>query len=259
MGTDLHGRIAVVTGASRGIGLAVVRALAADGAFVIAGARKFGPELDEVIAAGRVRCVTTDLTDPAAPAELVAAAGERIDILVNNVGGAPPRTAGFLAVTDEQWQTTLELNLLAAVRTTRAVLPAMLATGGGSIVTIGSVNASLPEPLVVDYSAAKAAVTAFTKAVSKEYGPQGIRANIVSPGPVATDLWLAADGVAATVGRTTGSTPEEVAAGASAAMVTGRFSTPEEVAALVLTLARDLGGNITGAEFRIDGGYVPTW
>ncbi|MFE3257154.1 oxidoreductase [Nocardia sp. NPDC059091] len=259
MENRLQGRTAVVTGASRGIGLAVVRALAAEGAHVVAGARKLGPELAAVIDCSDVTFVAADLKEPAAAAELVAAAGDRIDVLVNNVGGAPARTDGFLAITDDQWQATLELNLLAAVRTTRAAIPLMIAAGGGGIVNISSVNAILPEALVVDYSAAKAALSAFTKAISKEFGPQGIRANTVSPGPVATDLWLAADGVAATVSRSAGIPADEVAATASAAMVTGRFSTPEEVAEIVVMLARDRGGNITGADFRIDGGYVPTW
>ncbi|MEV0708777.1 MULTISPECIES: SDR family NAD(P)-dependent oxidoreductase [Nocardia] len=259
MGSQLHGRTAVVTGASRGIGLAIVMALADEGARVIAGARTFGHELDDLVADGRVRRVATDLTAASAPDELVAAADDQVDVLVNNLGGAPARTEGFLAVTDHQWQTTLELNLLTAVRTTRAVLPSMLRDNGGNIINISSVNAALPEPLVVDYSAAKAGLSAFTKAISKEFGHRGIRANTISPGPVATDLWLGTDGVAATVSRTAGNTPEDVAASAASATDTGRFSTPDEIAALVLMLANDRGGNITGADFRIDGGYIPTW
>ncbi|MRH86766.1 SDR family NAD(P)-dependent oxidoreductase [Nocardia sp. SYP-A9097] len=258
MTSDLTGRTAVVTGASRGIGLAIVRALTDEGAFVIAGARTSSFALDVLVDQGRARFVATDLTDPIAIADLVIAAEGRVDVLVNNVGGAPARTQGFLAITDADWQMSWELNLLAAVRATRQVLPLMIDAGGGSVINISSVNASLPEPLVVDYSAAKAGLSAFTKALSKEFAAQGIRANTVSPGPVATDLWLAEDGVAATVSRSAGITAEQVTATAAAAMVTGRFSTPEEIAQVVLMLARDRG-NITGADFRIDGGYVPTW
>jgi NAD(P)-dependent dehydrogenase (short-subunit alcohol dehydrogenase family) len=256
---DLAGQTAVVTGASRGIGLAVTRALAASGARVIAGARHASAELSQLAADGTVTVLEVDLAQPGGPGDLVALAGDRVDILVNNVGGAPSRTAGFLAITDEEWLVTLNLNLLAAVRATRAALPAMLAAGRGSVVSICSVNAALPDPAVLDYSAAKGALASFSKALSKEVGPRGIRVNTVSPGPVATDLWLGAGGVAATVGQATGARPEEVAAGAASAAVTGRFSRPEEVADLVLLLASDVTANVTGADIRVDGGLVPTW
>jgi NAD(P)-dependent dehydrogenase (short-subunit alcohol dehydrogenase family) len=111
----------------------------------------------------------------------------------------------------------------------------------------------------MDYSAAKAALASFSKALSKEVGPKGVRVNTVSPGPVATDLWLGANGVAATVGQATGARPEDVASSAASEMVTGRFSRPEEVADLVLLLASDVTANVTGADIRIDGGLIPTW
>jgi NAD(P)-dependent dehydrogenase (short-subunit alcohol dehydrogenase family) len=110
----------------------------------------------------------------------------------------------------------------------------------------------------MDYGAAKAALANFAKALSKEVGPHGIRVNSVSPGPVATDLWLGADGVAATVGAATGADPNDVASQAASQMVTGRFTTPEEVADLVLFLASERAANITGANFAIDGGLVQT-
>jgi len=175
MDLGLNGQVAVVTGASRGIGLAIVRALVAEGVTVHAGARNSSPELEELAATGSVRVVPVDLGEASGPARLVEAAGDRIDILVNNVGSAPARTGGFLAVTDEEWLATLNLNLMAAVRTTRSALPVMLARGRGSIVNIGSVNAALPDPAVIDYSAAKAALAGFSKALSKEVGPKGIR------------------------------------------------------------------------------------
>jgi NAD(P)-dependent dehydrogenase (short-subunit alcohol dehydrogenase family) len=152
----------------------------------------------------------------------------------------------------------MTVNFMAAVRTTRAALPAMLAAGQGSIVNTGSVNSYLPDPAVMDYGAAKAALANFAKALSKEVGPHGIRVNSVSPGPVATDLWLGADGVAATVGAATGADPNDVASQAASQMVTGRFTTPEEVADLVLFLASERAANITGANFAIDGGLVQT-
>jgi NAD(P)-dependent dehydrogenase (short-subunit alcohol dehydrogenase family) len=259
MDLQLNGRAAVVTGASRGIGLAVTRGLVAEGVHVTVGALKSSAELDELAGAGLVRVVEADLAEPGGPAGLVAAAGDRIDILVNNVGAAPARPGGFGEITDEDWQATLTLNLMAAVRTTRAVLPVMLAAGKGAIVTIGSVNAVLPDPGVMDYSAAKAALANFSKALSKEAGPYGVRVNTISPGPVATDLWLGEAGVAATVSRATGARPEDVQSQAARQMVTGRFSRPDEVADLVLFLASDRTANVTGADITIDGGLIPTW
>jgi NAD(P)-dependent dehydrogenase (short-subunit alcohol dehydrogenase family) len=259
MDLRLGGQTAVVTGASRGIGLAVTRGLVSEGVRVTAGALKSSPELDELAGTGLVRVVEVDLAGPGGPAGLIAAAGDRIDILVNNVGTAPARTGGFGEITDEDWQISLTLNLMAAVRTTRAALPVMFAAGKGAIVNTSSVNAFLPDPGVMDYSAAKAALANFSKSLSKEVGPRGIRVNTVSPGPVATDLWLGDHGVAATVSRATGARPEDVESQAAHQMVTGRFTRPEEVADLVLILASDRTANVTGADITIDGGLIPTW
>ncbi len=259
MDLGLDGLRAVVTGASKGIGLAVTQALADEGAYVVAGARTGSAELDDLAGRGSVQPVLVDLSTADGPAALVAAAldGGGIDILVNNVGQVSPRLHGFLMVTDEQWMQSITLNLLAAVRTTRAALPAMLAAGHGSIVNTSSVNAFLPDPGVVDYGAAKAALTNLTKALSKEVGSRGVRVNSVSPGPVATDLWLGDVGVAATVGRASGRDPQQVAQDAAGQSVTGRFTRPDEVAALVLVLASDrVSGNVTGTDVVVDGGLT---
>nr|WP_232794248.1 MULTISPECIES: SDR family NAD(P)-dependent oxidoreductase [Pseudofrankia] len=261
----LRGRTAIVTGASRGIGLAVTRALVAEGATVVAGSRASSAQLDELVAAGSAVSVLVDLSDPKGPAELVTRAAEvaersggRIDVLVNNVGGAPPRLDGFLAVTDEQWLGSINLNLMVAVRATRAVLPHMIAAGHGSIVTVSSVNAFLPDPAVIDYSAAKGALTNFSKSLSKEVAAHGIRVNTISPGPVATDLWLGAGGVAERIARKNGVAAKDVAAGAAADAASGRFTQPDEVADLVVLLAGERAGNVTGADFTIDGGLIKT-
>jgi NAD(P)-dependent dehydrogenase (short-subunit alcohol dehydrogenase family) len=259
MDIDLAGRTAVVTGASKGIGLAVVRQLAASGAQVIAGARSASPEIEALTRAGNVTFAEVDLAGPDGPAQLVALAGNRAEILVNNVGLARARPGGFLSVTDDDWAASLNLNLLAAVRATRAALPGMLAAGAGAIVMNCSVNAHLPDPAVIDYSAAKAGLAAFAKALSKEAGPHGIRVNTVSAGPVATDLWLGSNGVAATVSQATGAQPGDVQSKAAAESLTGRFSQPAEVADLIVYLASDRAANITGSDFRIDGGLIPTW
>jgi NAD(P)-dependent dehydrogenase (short-subunit alcohol dehydrogenase family) len=260
MDLQLAGRTALVTGASKGIGLAITRAFAAEGASVVAGALKGSAELDELAGAADVRPVSVDLTTPLGPDELVATAVTElggIDVLVNNVGAVRPRLGGFVALTDEDWEWGLTINFLAAVRTMRAAVPHLTSRPGASIVTISSVNAFLPDPGVIDYSAAKAALTNLCKSLSKELGPS-IRVNTISPGPVQTDLWLGASGVAATVGGASGTDPGEVVRRQEAAAATGRFTRPEEIADLVLFLASDRAGNITGSDFVIDGGLVTT-
>src|ERR1700683_5636166 len=246
MELDLAGRVAVVTGASRGIGLAVTKALTENGVRVVAGARHTSPELHELARAGMVTVIETDLAHLDGPGELIAQGGDQIDILVNNVGNAPARTDGFLGISDEDWVETLTLNFLAAVRTTRWALQVMLAAGRGVIINTGSVNAVLADPNVIDYGAAKAALTNFAKSLSKEFGPRGIRVNTVAPGPVTTDLWLGEHGVAQTVSKATGLQAPDVAKQAAAQSATGRFTSPEEVASVVLFLASDRAANITG-------------
>ena len=256
---DLHlqGKVAVVTGASRGIGLAIVQALTAEGATVTAGALHGSPELDAVPG---TRFVPVDLTTPSGPAELIKNAAQQhggIDILVNNVGAVRPRVDGFLALTDEDWAWSFSINFLAAARSMRAALPHLLERAGANIVTISSVNAFLPDPGVIDYSAAKGALTNLCKSLSKEFGPK-VRVNTISPGPVRTDLWLADDGVAATVAQASGSSAQEIADHQAAQAPSGRFTYPQEVADLVLLLASDRSANITGSDFVIDGGLITT-
>jgi NAD(P)-dependent dehydrogenase (short-subunit alcohol dehydrogenase family) len=263
MDLELQGKVAVVTGASKGIGLAVVKALVAEGARVVAGARHVEGELAALAKQGDVRPVAVDLARPEAPQQLVARAAELggLDILVNNVGILTPRLGGFASVTDEQWLASLNLNLLAAVRAARAALPLLLERGGGSIVNVSSVNAFLPDPAIIDYTVSKAGLTNFSKALSKEVGGKNIRVNTVSPGPVATDLWLGPDGVAATVGKAMGvdkETARQRVVESQGGLATGRFTRPEEVADLVLFLASKRAGNITGSDFVIDGGLIKT-
>jgi NAD(P)-dependent dehydrogenase (short-subunit alcohol dehydrogenase family) len=257
----LTGKVAVVTGASKGIGLAITRALVEEGALVVAGSLRGSAELDLLAERWPLHPVRVDLSTNTGPAALISEAVgqyEHLDIIVNNVGAVRPRPDGYLAVTDDDWASTFTLNLFAAVRTMRAALPHLLQRTKSSIVTVSSVNAFLPDPLVVDYSAAKSALTSVCKSLSKEFGPQGIRVNTVSPGPVETDLWLGKDGMAATVAERQGTRPDDVQAGAAAQSVTGRFTRPEEVADLVLMLASDITSNVTGADFVIDGGLVAT-
>lgn len=260
MDINLTDQIAVVTGASKGIGLAISQTLAAAGAHVIAGARHNSAELEALEAAGSATFVAADLATAEGPQAVVDAAAQRggIDILVNNAGAVTPRFDGLLSVTDDDWLAGLSVNFLSAVRTTREALPHILTRGGGSIVMIGSVNATLPEWNIVDYGAAKAALANFAKAVSKEFGRNGIRVNTISPGPVATPLWLAENGIAAQFAAAGGATPDQVVDSVVAGSATGRFTTAQEVADLAVFLASEHSANITGSDIRIDGGYVTT-
>jgi NAD(P)-dependent dehydrogenase (short-subunit alcohol dehydrogenase family) len=248
----------VVTGASKGIGLAVAQELATEGALVLAGARSVAP-------LEGIRDVTpfaVDLVDPDGPARLVGEAiarHGRIDVLVNNVGGVHLRLDGFLSTSDADFQTSLELNFFSALRATRAAITAMLEQGGGTIVNVASVNAFFhPDGAVIDYGAAKAALLNVAKALSQEFGPQGIRIASVSPGQVATDLWLAEDGVAATIGAATGAGADAVREQVTAGIPTGRFTTAREVATLVTVLASPRTANVNGSNFIIDGGLIKT-
>jgi NAD(P)-dependent dehydrogenase (short-subunit alcohol dehydrogenase family) len=203
-----------------------------------------------------VRFVALDLTAEDAGRVLVESVGGALDVLVNNAGSAPVRPGGFDTITDDDWTATMTTNLFTAVRATRALLPKL--AGDGAIVNVVSVNAKLADPLVMDYSAAKAAELSFTKSLAKELAPRGIRVNAVSPGPVTTDLWVGAGGVADAVSRAAGGRPEDVVDGAKQAMPTGRFTEAVEVARVVVVLASPEFGNVSGSEVVIDGGMRQT-
>jgi NAD(P)-dependent dehydrogenase (short-subunit alcohol dehydrogenase family) len=261
MDLELADKVCVVTGASKGIGLAVTRALVAEGAVVIAGART----VETLRGIDRVTPVAVDLASPDGPAQLVSRAVTehgRIDVLVNNVGGVRLRLKGFLATRDEDFEWAMNINFYAALRATRAALASMVGRGGGAIVNVASVNAFFqPDTGTVDYGAAKAALVNLTKALSQEFGPHGIRINDVSPGPVSTDLWLGPGGVAHTVANATGVDPETAKENVLAkigGLATGRMTTPEEVADLVVMLASPRTANVTGSNYLIDGGLIKT-
>ncbi|MER6319433.1 SDR family oxidoreductase [Streptomyces sp. NPDC001581] len=148
-----------------------------------------------------------------------------------------------------------------AVRASRAALPHLLADGEGAIVNISSINARMPFPTVVDYSAAKAALTSLTKALSEEFAPRGVRVNAIAPGPVRTPFWTAPGGFADAVAASAGTTAQEamdLVVPRQTGITTGRFTEPQEVADLALFLASPRAANITGAEFLIDGGQTKT-
>jgi NAD(P)-dependent dehydrogenase (short-subunit alcohol dehydrogenase family) len=261
MDLKLTGKIAVVTGASKGIGLAVTRALVDEGAKVVAGARTIA-NLERLPG---VTPMALDLSAPDAPARLVQHAIDlfgRVDVLVNNVGAVKLRLDGFLGTSDEEFAWAMQINFFAALRATRAAITQMLGQGGGAIVNIASVNAFFqPDGGTVDYGAAKAALVNLTKSLSQEFGKRGIRINDVSPGPVSTDLWLGEGGVAKTVAKAMGvdaDTARERVLASIGGLATGRLTTPEEVAALVVMLASERTANVTGSNFVIDGGLIKT-
>jgi NAD(P)-dependent dehydrogenase (short-subunit alcohol dehydrogenase family) len=250
-------RTVLVTGASRGIGLAAVRAFIAQGAQVIGAARTITPEL----AATGAHTVAADLTTPDGLSRLIPQAGD-LDVLVNNVGGGDYDgfvLHGFLDVDDTEWRSMFDINFFTAVRVTRAALPALIARRG-VIVNISSVGARVPSAGPVAYNTAKAALTALGKALAEEFGPAGVRVVTVSPGPTRTAIWEAPGGLGAQLAAAANTGHKEFLAQAPAAMgmTTGRFTEPDEVAQLIAYLASPQAASITGADFHIDGGLVKT-
>src|SRR5881227_1743478 len=258
MDLQLADKIAVVTGANKGIGLAVTKALVDEGAFVVAGSRS----TDNLDGLDRVTAVPGDLASSDGPAQLVARAIDehgRLDVLVNNVGAVRIRLEGFLGTSDQEFEWAMQMNFFTGLRATRAALAPMLEQGSGAIVNVASVNSFFqPDAATVDYGAAKAALVNLSKSLSQEFGPRGIRVNCVSPGQVSTDLWLGEHGVAETFAKASGVDAHTIRETAASATATGRFSTPEEVATLVTMLASERIANVTGANYVIDGGLVKT-
>ncbi|MFH8349846.1 SDR family NAD(P)-dependent oxidoreductase [Streptomyces sp. NPDC018045] len=251
MDLKLKGKRAVVTGAGRGIGLAVAQALTAEGALVMGGTRTDSPALRAVTP----HTVETDLATADGPAHLIGRAVETfggLDILVNNVGGRTTSATGFLELTDEDWRAGFDLTFLSAVRAVRAALPALIESRG-AIVNIGSVNGRLPAPRLTEYSAAKAALANLAKALSEEFGPRGVRVNTVSPGPVLTDAWRnprRAERPDPDIEDRLAAVPRRMG------LTTGAFIAPEEVAAMVVLLASGCLPGATGADWLIDAGML---
>jgi len=258
MDLQLTDKVAVVTGANNGIGLAITEALVAEGAYVVAGSLS----TENLDGRDRITAVPGDLLAADGPATLVRNAIDehgRLDVLVNNVGAVRIRVDGFLATSDEEFEWALRVNFFSALRATRAALGPMVEQGSGSIVNIASVNSFFqPDAATIDYGVAKAAVVNLSKSLSQEFGPKGIRVNCISPGQVSTDLWLGEHGVAATFADATGVDADTIRTTAAAAIPTGRFTTPQEVAALVTMLASDVTANVTGVNYVIDGGLIKT-
>jgi NAD(P)-dependent dehydrogenase (short-subunit alcohol dehydrogenase family) len=254
---EFAGRRALVTGGTRGMGAAIARRLAAGGARVAVTARARPAD-----GAGDTQFVEADIgtAEGAATvaAEVLAAFGG-LDLLVNNVGGSTAPAGGVLALGDAEWQAALDTNLLAAVRLDRAFLPGMLERHAGVIIHISSIQRRLPLfEATLAYAAAKAALTTYSKGLSKEVGPAGVRVNSVAPGFIETE---AAARLVRRLAAEADSSEEAARDGLMASVggiPLGRPGRPEEVAELVAFLASDRAAAILGAEYVIDGGTVPT-
>jgi NAD(P)-dependent dehydrogenase (short-subunit alcohol dehydrogenase family) len=247
----LSGKVAVVTGASRGIGRAIVDELLEQGVHVVAGSRDVATiaELADVVA------VSVDPSQPEGPAALVQTAVEThgaVDFLVNNVGAGRLHFEGFASITDEDWQWAFDINFFSAVRAIRAALPQIVARKG-AIVSVSSLNGRIPAVEAPEYSAAKAALNNVSRALALELGPAGVRVNVVSPGPVLTDMQAGPEGIGEKVAAASGTSVGDYLASVEQAVPLRRWAAPAEVAAMAVMLLSDRLGYVTGADVPIDG------
>jgi NAD(P)-dependent dehydrogenase (short-subunit alcohol dehydrogenase family) len=240
MDLGLADSVCLVTGSTGGIGLETAQLLRAEGATVVTTGRSGGD-------------IRADLARPGEPERVVGETVERhrrLDVLVNNVGHSEIRK--LEDVTDDLWQASFDINLMSAVRATRAALPGMRERGAGTIVNVSSTAAKRPSTGMPDYSVMKAALLSFSRLVADLYAKDGIRCNAVTPGPTATSAWLGEGGLADQQGER-----DEVLAKVAAGRPLGRLAQPEEIAAVVVFLCSPLASYVTGAAWSADGGTVP--
>jgi NAD(P)-dependent dehydrogenase (short-subunit alcohol dehydrogenase family) len=259
MDLQLAGKRVLVTGASKGIGLAIVRAFCAEGAAVTAVSRRSTTEL---AATGAV-FVAADLSEPDGPQRMVdtvLTTDPRLDVLINNAGGGTMTAEAFsdpTGGTDEDWATTFALNLGAAVRTTRAALPALI-QARGAVVNIGSSSARYPQSAPLPYAAAKAALTAFSRGLAETTAASGVRINVVTPAGTRTDLMEGADGFAAQLAASMGIDQATLLAAMpkQGGMLTDRLIDPSEIARAVLLLSSPTMPSAIGSNWTVDAGAM---
>jgi NAD(P)-dependent dehydrogenase (short-subunit alcohol dehydrogenase family) len=254
---EFRGKRVLITAGTKGAGAATFRRFATGGASIITTARSGPPSF---IPGGAF--VQADLSTSEGVSDFAAAALDRlggVDILVHVVGGSSSPGGGYSVLEDRHWQDELNINLMSAVRLDRHLVPHMVGNGAGAVVHTGSIQRKLPlHDSTTAYAAAKAALTTYSKALSKEVGPRGVRVNIVSPGWIYTSASEAlVKRIAATSDLSEDSARQSIV-DALGGIPLGRPAQPEEVAELIAFLASDRASAIHGAEFTIDGGTVPT-
>ncbi len=263
MDLGLHERACIITGGSRGIGLETARQLAAEGASLLLlgrGEEALRAAADECAAGDgpRARWLALDVTDADAGERAVAACRQhfgRVDVLVNSAGTSSVRA--IEALTDADWQQQWELNVMASMRLMRAAIPVMCEQGWGRVVNISSASGKRPGQRNVAYSVGKAAQLALSRAYADAYARDGVLVNAVTPGPVASELWLAPGGLVDQTVQARGGTREDVLEAASAGVPRGRLASAAEIAAVVVFLCSEAAANVAGAAWSVDGGAVP--
>ena len=254
MDLDLKGKRAVVTGASLGIGEAVVKMLAEHGADVSFCARN--PEAVNTLSSfepanGSIKGFVADMGNKESTDSFIGSVQEDgpVDILVNNVGASPSRN--FLYMTDEDWQELHELNLLSAVRCTRAFLPNMREKKWGRVIMVSSSAGKYPNAALIDYGTTKAAMISMSKSLAKKYGSDGVLVNSILPGLIHTAMWERA---ATEIAEATGGKKEDVIKNNGHSVPVGRYGTSEEVASLITFLCTNAASYISGTSIEVDGG-----
>ena len=254
MDLGLRDRTCLVTGSTAGIGLETARLLVAEGAHVIVTGRDPARIAQAKERSGAAAGIVADLSTADGPARLLAEAGP-VECLVNNVGEA--YQVSFEELTDEQWDSMWQLNVMSYVRCIRAVLPAMRTAGRGVIVNVSSTAGKRPSTGMPNYSVTKAAVLSLSRLVADLYAKDGIRCNAVAPGPTATGAWLDEGGLADQQAARSNNTRVKVIEAVGKGRPLGRLAEPEEIAAVICFLCSERSSYVTGSAWSADGGTVP--